>query len=115
MLVALAGSAGATEATVEQWGVLDIPLAGPTNGNPFVDVQVSAGFSSATSTVEVVGFYDGDGIYRVRFMPDQQGPWHYTTRSNRPELDGKAGEFTVTAPSVGNHGPVHVANMYHFP
>jgi hypothetical protein len=114
LLVALAGSAGAADVSIEQWGLLDVPLSGPTNGNPFVDVQVSARFSCATSAVEVAGFYDGDGIYRVRFMPDKQGQWHYTTRSNSPRLDGKTGEFTVTAPAVGNHGPVHVANTYHF-
>src|ERR1035437_5755234 len=114
LLVALTGSAGAAEASVEQWGVFDKLLSGPTNGNPFVDVQFYTRFSFATSTVEVAGFYDGDGIYRVRFMPDKLGHWHYTTRSNRPELDGKTGEFTVTAPAVGNHGPVQVAYTYHF-
>ena len=114
LLVALAWPAGATEASVEQWGVFDVSFFGSTNGNPFVDVQLSASFSCITSTVEVAGFYDGNGNYRVRFMPDKQGQWHYTTHSNRPELDGKTGEFTVTAPAVANHGPVHVANTYHF-
>jgi Domain of unknown function (DUF5060) len=73
LLVALTRSVGATEATVEQWDIFDISLSGSTNGNPFVDVQISARFSCATSTVEVAGFYDGDGIYRVRFMPGNPG------------------------------------------
>src|SRR5271170_8182831 len=89
LLVALASAADAMEASVEQWGVFDISLSGSTNGNPFADVQVSASFSSTASTVEVAGFYDGDGMYRVRFMPDKQGQWQYTTHSNRPELDGR--------------------------
>src|ERR1039457_2641425 len=114
LLLALAGPAGARERSVEQWGVFDVSLSGSTNGNPFVDVQLSARFSCTTSTVEVAGFYDGDGMYRVRFMPDKQGQWHYTTASNRPELDGKTGEFTASAPAIGNHGPVQVANTYHF-
>jgi hypothetical protein len=114
LLVTLAGSAGAAETSVEQWSIFETSISGPTNGNPFVDVLFVARFSCTTSTVEVAGFYDGDGIYRVRFMPGNQGLWHYTTLSNRPELDGKTGEFTVTPPSVGNHGPVHVANTYHF-
>ncbi len=114
LLLALAGSVVAVGTSVEQWGVFEVSLPGSTNGNPFMEVQISARFSCITSAVEVAGFYDGDGMYRVRFMPDKQGPWHYTTRSNRPELDGKTGDFTVTVPTAGNHGPVHVANTYHF-
>ncbi len=114
LLAMLGGAVNAADATVEQWGTFEISLSGSTNGNPFLDVQLSARFSCATSIVEVAGFYDGDGMYRVRFMPNDQGQWHYTTRSNRSELDGKTGEFTATPPSVGNHGPVHVANTYHF-
>ena len=30
---------------VEQWGVFQIILPGPTNGNPFVDVTLSARFT----------------------------------------------------------------------
>ncbi|HLZ54849.1 MAG TPA: DUF5060 domain-containing protein, partial [Verrucomicrobiae bacterium] len=56
--------------TVEQWGIYEVALNGPTNGNPFLDVRFSAAFSNGSKTVEVPGFYDGDGIYRVRFMPD---------------------------------------------
>src|SRR5690348_14468418 len=54
--------------TVEQWGVYEIALNGPTNGNPFLEVRFSAAFSNGSKTVEMPGFYDGDGSYRVRFM-----------------------------------------------
>ncbi len=111
----LAGSAQAAETVTEQWDVYEVALPGPTNGNPFVDVQFSARFVSAgTNAVVVGGFYDGGGIYRVRFMPDRQGAWQYTTISSATELDGITGEFTVTPPSAGNHGPVCVAHTYHF-
>ena len=99
---------------VEQWGVYEIALNGPTNGNPFLDVNFSARFSQGGSAVEVNGFYDGDGIYRVRFMPEKQGEWRYVTESSSAELNGKAGDFTVTKPSAPDHGPVRVANTYHF-
>jgi hypothetical protein len=99
---------------VEQWGVFELGLNGPTNGNPFLDVKFSARFTMGTNSVEADGFYDGDGIYRVRFMPEKPGEWHYTTRSSARRLNGKSGEFTVTKPSPENHGPVSVANIYHF-
>ena len=100
--------------SVEQWGFFEIALNGPTNGNPFLDVTLSARFTQGNSTVKANGFYDGDGIYRVRFMPEKQGEWHYTTESSNAKLNGKTGGFTVTKSSPQNHGAVGVTNTYHF-
>ena len=104
----------AAQTSVEQWGVYEIALNGPTNGNPFLDVNFSARFTQGTNSIEANGFYDGDGIYRVRFMPETTGRWTYKTASNTRKLNGKTGEFTVTKPASENHGPVRVANTYHF-
>jgi hypothetical protein len=99
---------------VEQWGIFELALKGPTDGNPFTDVKFSAQFTQGTNVVEANGFYDGDGIYRVRFMPDLQGKWKYTTVSNVRKLNGQTGSFRVTKPSRQDHGPVRVARTYHF-
>jgi hypothetical protein len=104
----------AQAAPVEKWGRAEIELAGPSTGNPFVDVDLSASFRQGARTVKVHGFYDGDGKYKIRFMPDQVGAWTYETHSNRPELSGKAGQVDVTEASAANHGPVGVKNTYHF-
>ena len=100
--------------TVEQWGIFELALTGSAEGNPFLDVELTAQFSYRHRTIEVDGFYDGDGMYRVRFMPDTQGTWQYRTHSNRDELSGAAGTFTCIAPAPENHGLVHVADTYHF-
>ena len=100
--------------SVERWGIFELALKGPANGNPFLDVKFSARFNQGTNSIEANGFYDGDGIYRVRFMPEQQGKWSYKTVSNVRKLDGKSGSFNVTRPSPQNHGPVRVAQTYHF-
>ena len=107
-------SAAAFAQTVERWGVYEIALKGPTNGNPFLDVRFAARFTQGYDSVEVPGFYDGDGIYRVRFSPEKLGAWSYETISGTAELNGKTGEFIVTKPSGANHGPVRVANTFHF-
>jgi hypothetical protein len=99
---------------VEQWGVFEVALKGPTNGNPFLDVHFGAKFSQDTNVVEAAGFYDGNGTYRVRFMPEKLGNWKYLTAGSVPELDGRTGGFTVIKPSANNHGPVHVTNTFHF-
>ena len=99
---------------VEQWGVFELALKGPKTGNPFTDVTLSARFTQGTNAIAADGFYDGDGIYRVRFMPETQGRWKYQTASNVRELDGRSGTLTVTGPSRRDHGPVRVAHTYHF-
>lgn len=100
--------------TVEKWGIHETTLPGPADGNPFADTTLTAEYTHGHRTVAVDGFYDGEGEYRIRFMPDTEGEWTFRTTSNRPELDGKTGRFECTAASEGNHGPVRVCNTTHF-
>lgn len=97
-----------------KWDVFDTAFTGPHDGNPYLDVSLSATFSHGSRTVTVPGFYDGDGTYRVRFSPDTEGEWRYTTRSATPALNGQAGSFTCTPATPDVHGPVHVAHRFHF-
>src|SRR5450756_1539233 len=106
--------AAGAESTVEQWGMFEVALHGPTNGNPFIDVKFGAQFKQGDFVVAADGFYDGDGIYRVRFMPEKTGEWRYETVSSARALNGKKGAFTVVKPAADNCGPVRVANTYHF-
>jgi len=99
---------------VEQWALYELALTGPTNGNPFLEVHFAARFAQGYDSIEVPGFYDGNGVYRVRFMPNRQGQWSYTTLSSAAALNGATGELTVVKPSPGNHGPVAVTNTFHF-
>lgn len=98
---------------VEQWGMYEVAFSGPPGGNPYLDVQWSATFTQGSRTVVVPGFWDGDGTYRVRFSPPTPGEWRYETRSTAPELNGKTGTFTATAPAGNNHGPVEVFHTFH--
>jgi len=99
---------------IERWGIFELPLKGPSGGNPFVDVKLSAEFKQNSRVLEPEGFYDGNGLYRIRFMPDELGEWTYATKSNCKELDGKRGKFVCVRPSAGNHGPVGVHKTWHF-
>lgn len=107
--------AGAQEMSVERWGLFEVAIEKvPVRGNPFTDVSVTARFEQDGRTFEVEGFYDGDGVYRIRFMPDQVGRWSYVTQSAESALDGRRGQFTCVEPASGNHGPVGVRNTWHF-
>ena len=101
-------------ASVEKWGVFEAAFAGPAGGNPFVDVTFDVEFGFANRRMTAPGFYDGDGVFRVRFMPDSEGEWSYRTRSNAAALDGRTGAFRCGPPAAGNHGPVRVRDRHHF-
>ena len=109
-----AKSGPATGDSVEQWGLFEIALQGPSTGNPFVDVTVGAEFTQEHRTVAVKGFYDGNGTYRVRFMPDTPGHWSYRTTGSAPALAGHTGALVCAQPQAGNHGPVGTAHRFHF-
>ncbi|HUV96883.1 MAG TPA: DUF5060 domain-containing protein, partial [Acidobacteriaceae bacterium] len=91
-----------------------IALPGPSGGNPFLDVTFGARFTIGHRTVEAAGFYDGDGVYKVRFSPDAVGRWTYETVSSAAELVGKTGAFECTIAQAGNRGPVGTAHRFHF-
>jgi len=99
---------------IEQWDIYEIELKGPDSPRAFTDVQLHARFTQGDRSTTVTGFYDGDGTYRLRFMPDRAGKWSYETRSNEKSLDNKTGSFDCIAPSPNNHGPVRVHNAFHF-
>src|SRR5580658_2891086 len=76
--------------SIEQWGIFELALSGPSAGNPFKDVTFTATFTNGHRGIQVTGFYDGDGLYRVRFMPDAAGNWSYLTASSANELHGRS-------------------------
>ncbi len=98
----------------EQWGVFEVTLKGPSTGNPYMDVELSAVFSNNEKQITVPGFYDGDSTYRIRFSPPETGPWNYVTESNVDELSGHEGGFLSTSPSDNNHGPLRIVNQFYF-
>ena len=100
-------------AQVEKWDLFEIEIQGKAEGNPFTDYEIQGVFTGKNETVTVDGFYDGDGIYRVRFMPSFEGEYRFKVTGSFSKEEYEGG-FTVTAPSKGNHGPVRVANTYHF-
>ena len=126
------------KSSVEKWGMQEITCKGASTGNPFTERQIRGCFQGAQETVWVDGFYDGDGVYKVRFMPSFEGEYTFRIEgdygdemaacesaklqdfnlSGTDKVGGEngklTGSFTVTPPSADNHGPVRVANTYHF-
>ena len=100
--------------SIEQWDMFEIRIDGPDSGNPFLEIQFKTVFTCEEISIEIIGFYDGNGVYKARFMPTKVGMWHYYTHSNNADLDKITGKFLCVEPSADNHGPVNVHNLYHF-
>ncbi|WP_371514847.1 DUF5060 domain-containing protein [Brevundimonas denitrificans] len=50
-------------------------------------------FTHGGRTIEAPGFYDGEGVWRVRFSPPEEGSWTWTIRSDLADLDGRSGAY----------------------
>ncbi len=98
----------------EKWKVFELTLHGISTGNPFKEVQLSCRFIKDNDTISVSGFYDGNDVYKIRFMPQKEGKWTYLTTSNVKKLNNKKGSFVCTPALKSNHGPVGVKDTYYF-
>lgn len=99
---------------VEKWRIYEIILNGDSKGNPFTDVQLSAKFTNGENIKIVSGFYDGNGTYKIRFMPQATGAWTYITSSNLKSLNNKKGKFKCFSNTKSNHGQVVVKDTFNF-
>jgi hypothetical protein len=105
-------SLSATAQNTEQWDIYEIKLKGPEIGNPYIDADLKATFFCEGNETIVNGFYDGNGVYKIRFMPSKTGIWRYTTRSNKPSLDAVTGKFECVKASGTNHVPPRILRSF---
>jgi len=99
---------------IEKWKFFEMTLSGPMKENPFKDVKLSGTFVKDNDTITITGFYDGEGKYKIRFMPQKEGKWTFVTTSNIRNLDNKRGSFICMPAQKGNHGPVMVEDTFFF-
>ncbi len=76
-----------------QWQVAEVSLHSSRDyANPYRDVEVTATFSGPGGKVIArPAFWDGDGVWRVRFAPTSPGAWHWSTACSGPANDGLSG------------------------
>jgi hypothetical protein len=98
----------------EVWDFIELTFQGDNTPDAFRDTPLSAQFQNNDKLFKVDGFYDGNGKYKIRFMPDRIGVWRYHISSRQKKLNGKSGEFEAVPATKNNHGPVKVAHEVHF-
>jgi hypothetical protein len=112
--VAQASAAADWNPTVPLFGRFELTLDGPRHGNPYVDVDLRMVVRGPGGDWSVTGFYDGAGRYLVRHLALVAGEHRFRTQSTATSLDAIEGSFTVDASRVIGHGPVRVADGFHF-
>lgn len=99
--------------SVKRWAIQEITCIGTEEGNPFTERSIRGTFRSRSESKTVDGFYDGNGHYKVRFMPSFEEEYEFLISGSFSE-EQYEGSFSVEVPEEGNHGPVRVAGTYHF-
>ncbi len=98
---------------VNRWGVFEATINGTPEGNPFIEQTFTGIFTSKDESVFVNGFYDGQGVYKIRFMPSYEGSYSFVLHASFTK-QVISGTFIVDPAKENNHGPVHVQDTYHF-
>lgn len=92
---------------MKQYEMMELCFPGAEPVGSLVQVDVQAVFTCGEKAVTVKGFYDGNGIYKVRFLPDRIGTWSW-------KVTGLvSGEGTFECEAGEKHGMVQ-ANGIHF-
>jgi len=91
------------DAVCRLYGVYELALV-PTAIylDPLREVELEATFSAFSAEDTSIlrrGFYDGEGIFKVRFTPRADKPYDFATISSEPSLNDIRGTF-ITEPST---------------
>ena len=101
--------------SVEKWDIFEITLYSHIKyENPFRQVSLWGEFKSKETCERVWGFYDGEGRWKIRFMPQETGEYAFHIFSNDPNMNEHSGSFISLPADENNHGPVYPNKILHF-
>ena len=93
----------------KQWEVVDIRFPAKTATQQPVDEVFHAKCTHKSGrTIDVPGYYDGDGIYVIRFTPPVAGEWAYKTQSTIQELNHLTGAIVAEKADQGRRGGITI-------
>jgi len=106
-------------ADVPRWGYFEQAFIGTRMyANPFQDVSAQATFTAPSGKTHSVDlFWNGSHEWRVRFMPDEVGAWHFEVHCSDETNSGiqhQNGDFTCSPPTgktrFEQHGRLQLSN-----
>lgn len=80
------------------WATTEITLVAATSyRNPYLEVEVWAEFAGDSVTLRRPAFFDGDGVWRIRFAAPTAGVWRWRSQASvdDPGLSGVTGTVEV--------------------
>ena len=92
---------------MKQYETFELCLDGPALDQAWAEVDLTASFTLDGETRTVRGFYDGDGRYVVRFLPEKPGEVRWRV-SGAVCAEGRE----ICEPARGLHGPVRAADTH---
>ncbi len=92
---------------MKQYKMFELAFPGEALTDKWAQIDLTAEFTCGDTVKSVKGFYDGDGRYIVRFLPEIPGEWHW-------KVSGKvnAGGTEVCEPADGAHGLVKAVDTH---
>ncbi len=99
-LAATAASAADAPTRVGRYEVFEAAFSSTGDyAHPYVDLTAEAALTppGGGGTRSIPLFWDGGSTWKLRFSPDQLGPWKWSVKSRDAGLSGKSGAFEVVA------------------
>ncbi len=94
---------------MEQYRVCELTYQGSVLTDHWAQIDLTAVFSCKDQQVTVRGFYDGAGVYKVRFLPMAAGVWQYQVSG----VITDAGTLEVLPAAPGaDHSPVYAEGCH---
>ena len=62
---------------MRQYETFELQFAGAALTEDYADIPLCAEFTCGGETKTVKGFYDGEGVYKVRFLPEKTGEYRW--------------------------------------
>ncbi len=110
-------SAAQTQVSVPKWQPHDFDFKSTQiPANPFTAV-FSADFTGPNGVkLTLPGFYDGGGIWKVRFSPTVEGAWSVTSHSNVADINNQKTAFSCSPKNNNEHGGLQIEtnDRHHF-
>ena len=92
---------------MKQFEMFELVFSGETLTDNWAQIGLTANFFCGDTVKTVKGFYDGDGRYAVRFLPEMAGVWHWKV-SGAVNAEGTEN----CEPANGAHGLVKAVDTH---
>lgn len=87
---------------MRQYEIFELTINGPVLHDNYAQVDLSAIFTDKSGSKQIKGFYAGDGVYKVRYMPEVTGLVSWTVSG----VVSEEGSETCEPAEPGKHGIV---------